>query len=271
VVVDDGSLVVHRHALERVLHEIASPKIRLVLLTENGGQIPAFYAGLDATSGDFVCLLDPDDRYAPTFLEEALAAHLNGALYCPVVSTDQYLLSSHGIVSGCYTGHNRSLMKTANDGREIPSDMPARLLFFPPTRGGWPWSSTSAMMFRRAALNLIRPRKKLAYRRAADSYLAHGAHLLGGSLILTKPLVYRGVHNGNGWLSSAVFSIGQNRKRPEGESRQAECIMDVMEAIQANGAGEELQKRNRGTLRRRLRNSASKRWRRLTKWAGMSR
>jgi glycosyltransferase involved in cell wall biosynthesis len=270
VVVDDASGANHLQALQRIHEEIGSPKIRLVLLTENGGQIPAFYAGLDATSGDFVCLLDPDDRYAPTFLEEALSAHLNGTLYCPIVSTDQYLLGPHGIMTGCYTGHNRGLIKMENNAREIPCDTLARLLFFPKTQGGWPWSSTSAMMFRRAALNLIRPRKKLAYRRAADSYLANGAHLLGGSLFLTKPLLYRGVHSGNGWLSSAVFSLGQNRKRPEGESRHAECIRDVVEAICANGAGEELQKRSKRTLGQRLRSSTLKRWRRLTEQTGTS-
>src|SRR5262245_48170221 len=42
VIVDDASLPAHRHALERILEEIGSPKIRLILLTENGGQIPAF-------------------------------------------------------------------------------------------------------------------------------------------------------------------------------------------------------------------------------------
>ena len=49
-------------------------------------------------------------------------------------------------------------------------------------------------MFRRAALNLMRPYRPLGYKIQADAYLAQGAHLLGGTLFLTKPLIYRGIH-----------------------------------------------------------------------------
>jgi hypothetical protein len=43
------------------------------------------------------------------------------------------------------------------------------------------WTSISAMMFRRAALNILRPNRELAYKRAFDAYMAQGAQLFGKS------------------------------------------------------------------------------------------
>src|SRR5690625_232154 len=103
VVVDDASSPEHRRRLRAILSEVDDTRIRLINLSENIGQILSFYVGLDNTEGDFVCLLDPDDRYAQTFIEESLSAHLNGSISCPITSTDQYLASRRGIVSGSNT------------------------------------------------------------------------------------------------------------------------------------------------------------------------
>jgi glycosyltransferase involved in cell wall biosynthesis len=244
VIVDDGSEREHRLGVEAIINDIGSGKIRLLALEENRGQIPAFFAGLDATSGNFVCLLDPDDRYAETFLADALAAHLNDTLFCPILCCDQQLVQNDTVITGSNTWHKmRFLSWQAGNMAPVPQGATERLLFFPPNAKGWLWTSTSSLMFRRSAVNLMRPNKPLAYKRAADSYLAQGAHLLGGTLFLTKPLIYRRVHPGNSWLNQELFFTCQENGQPNLVNRTSECLVDVIEAIQHNGGAAQL-KRN---------------------------
>jgi glycosyltransferase involved in cell wall biosynthesis len=268
VVIDDGSDPAHVLAVEAIIEKIASPKITLVRMEENAGQIPAFFAGLSYTSGEFVCLLDPDDRYDDAFLEAALAAHLNPVTFCPIVSTDQRLLTASGAITGVYAAHS---LKSAHQRHpDAVATLGAfmgvggyDLLYFPAERAGWLWTSTSAMMFRRAALHYLRPHKVLSYRGSADSYLAQGAHLLGGTLFVDKPLVYRTVHASNAWLTEHVFSMSQNKKKTYGEERSRQCRADAIEATAANGAPPLYKARPKGLLAK-WRRSFDKRWRRLT-------
>lgn len=265
VVMDDGSDPAHVLAVEAIIAKIASPKIRLISLEDNSGQIPVFFAGLTYTSGEFVCLLDPDDRYAETFLEAALATHLNPVTFCPIVSTDQRLLSAGGALTGVYAGY--SLHSQRGDGhldsigRMHTGGLETHeLLYIPAERPGWHWTSTSAMMFRRAALHYLRPNKVLGYKRAADAYLAQGAHLLGGTLFLDQPLVYRTVHRGNSWLVEHIFAAAQHHGRTGGKPQTALCLADAIEAIAANGG---VLPKHRGRLAK-LQRSVDKRWRRVT-------
>ncbi len=263
VVIDDASDRGHALAAETIVRRIASPKIRFHALQENVGQIQAFFAGLDAIKGEFVCLLDPDDRYAENFIEEALRAHLNAAVYAPIVCTDQFIVHDGAVITGTYSHFN---MRHAAGG-VVPSEIPPDLHYVMPRARGWHWTSTSAMMFRRPALDLMRPHKRLPYPGSADSYLAQGAHLLGGSLFLNRPLVYRLAHGSNAWLTSGVFASTQNKRRADGtaEERSRDCLIDVVEAIRANGGGEHLQaeKPRKRFWRRKLR-SIEKRWLRWT-------
>ncbi len=79
-----------------------------------------------------------------------------------------------------------------------------KLFYIPSENIGWFWSSTSSMMFRRAALKLIEPDIKIEYKRAADLFLGVGSHALGGTLYLSKPLVYRSLHEKNNYLVSEI-------------------------------------------------------------------
>jgi len=259
VVVDDCSDVEHRETARRIVNEIGSPKIRLLALSENVGQIPAFYAGLDVTKGPFACLLDPDDRYAESFLAEMVAAHCNPIRYGALVSCEQYLLQDDQVVTGVQTAHMARLkLGGAAPGEWIGPD----LRFIPSDAPGWHWSTTSGMMFRRAALEAMRPRRKLGYRGDADAYLAPGAHALGSSMFLAKALMYRGVHADNDWLRRDVIGMLQVPKRTVvGKARRA----DVIEAIIANDYGADLARATHGkrSLPARLKRSFLKRWRRL--------
>lgn len=264
VVVDDCSDADHRETARRIIDEIGSPKMRLLALSENVGQIPAFYAGLDATKGPFACLLDPDDRYAETFLAEMIAAHCNPIRYGALVSCEQFLLQGDQVVTGVQTAHMARLkLGDAAPGEWIGPD----LRFIPADAPGWHWSTTSGMMFRRDALEAMRPRRKLGYRGDADAYLAPGAHALGSSMFLAKALMYRGVHADNDWLRRDVIGMLQVPKRAVvGKARRA----DALEAIIANGYEADLARAKRGkrTMSQRLRRSFAKR---LHRWASLTR
>jgi glycosyltransferase involved in cell wall biosynthesis len=267
VVVDDCSDPDHRLAAEAIIDGIGSSKIKLIALRENRGQISAFFVGLDATSAQFVSLLDPDDRYEREFLKEMVEAHLNETVYCPIACSDQMLLQGSSIISR--TNHHRKIqyMQTGASGvveisTGVTQDKSKRLFFIEPARTGWHWTSSSSMMFRRPALELMRPRKPLSYKAFADSYLAKGAHMLGGSLFLTKPLVYRGVHRANTYIDRGLFGTFQSKQKEHGAPS---ALADVREAIEANGAGHELKKSEKRTAWNRWRRSLRKRLAELTR------
>lgn len=234
VVVDDGSSPEHRVRLEAILSTISDNRVRYLPLPENVGQVPAFFAGLDASSGEFVCPLDPDDRYAQTFLEEAVAAHL-GVVMCPMLSTDQYLLTSKGLISGGYHGLRRAGWARVGDAY-VASDIATRVYYFSPHVKAWPWCTTSCLMFRRTALEFLRPHKPFPLKRALDAYLAQGCHQLGGTLFYAKPLVYRTLHENNSWVSNKLFSSFQDSKRPEAVVRNDQTLSLAIEAMIHNGA-----------------------------------
>jgi glycosyltransferase involved in cell wall biosynthesis len=270
VVVDDGSDQPHRDAVERIVAGVGSPRIMLLQLPENIGQTPAAYAALDKTSGAFVCILDPDDRYARTFIEDAVAGHLNESVFCPVLSTDQYLVMNGAVIAGTLTWQRQRFIVPECGLLVVPERPSVRLLHFPAAWGGWHWSSTSSLMFRRSALELMRPKGPVAWPMDIDSYLAQGAHLLGGTLFLTKSLVYRTVHSGNAYMLDRVLSIEHHVGRFDGEEHGRLRLQDVLAAIKANGGEAFLkhakaERRRRRGLVARLGRSFSKRWRR---WKG---
>jgi glycosyltransferase involved in cell wall biosynthesis len=267
VVVDDASELPHRAALQRIVEDIGSPRIGLVELPENVGQTMAAFAGLDNTRGEFVCILDPDDRYAEAFVAEALGGHLNETVYCPVISTDQFLVADGAVVAGTLTDQRLRFLDTDHGINVIPDRQKPRLLYYPAGWGGWHWGSTSSMMFRRAALEMMRPKSPPSWLMDLDSYFAQGAHLMGGTLFLTKSLVYRTVHADNAYLVNRIISLAATHVgKFDGPGHSRLRLQDALAAIEANGGGALLrqakaQRRRRGLFAR-LGRSIAKRWRR---------
>lgn len=233
VVVDDASSTEHRARLEQIIHSIADERINLLALSKNVDQIPAFFAGLERTRGEFVCLLDPDDRYAESFLEESLATHLNETVFCPVASTDQYLLGEQGLISAVNTQQRMRSMQRVGKAYRL-DDRPPNILFIPRAVAGWHWASTSSLMFRRAALAHLKPHRALTFWKGADAYLAIGAHALGGTLFLPKPLVYRSIHQNNSSLKPDIYATVQDKKR-QASPRMHLIRRDVAEVLAHNG------------------------------------
>jgi hypothetical protein len=211
---------------------------------------------LAETSGEFVSALDPDDRLHPAFLEEMVRAHLNETVFCPIACSEQKLLRINGaLMTGTLTG-GRGKSRRQWLGRDgpvrvdiaIPDDEP--LLYFPSSERGWHWTTTSAMMMRRLAIGFLVPNKHLAYNDSLDAYLGFGAHFLGGTLFVRKPLVYRGVHPRNAYISEDIFSMAQIRTRAGAPHHAPECKRDAVEAMFHNGVSRLFDERHLGEVLR---------------------
>jgi len=246
VVVDDFSDRDHRQKALNIIDEINDDRVTVLLSESNEGQLPSFFAGLARTSGEFVCLLDPDDRYMPTFLEDSLTAHLNLYVMTPIVCSDQVLVSKRGqIGSGQRFTTYQPAMTKRGVALEIPEGQKPSLLFFDASVPGWHCTSTSSMMFRRAAVNYMKPNRPLAYKACADVYLARGCHMLGGTLFLGKALVYRTLHDGNDWISDTIYASSQEKSRPDATWWDKETYQDVVQALLASGLSESAKDRIR--------------------------
>lgn len=211
VIVDDHSKPASSAKMANIVKAIGDERITLVRNASNIGQTHSFYAGLDHTTAEFVCLLDPDDRYLPDFLATMLAAHLNPLLIAPLAFCNQQLMrGDHIQLTGT---QSEFLVKQAKAGKFGEMEENLRRFGYsahaPASARGWIWTSTSSIMFRRDAVEMIRPIKKLPYNHA-DTYLAKGTHLLGGSLFVHKVLVSRTIHNKNDFTNSRIFASHQS-------------------------------------------------------------
>lgn len=237
VIVDDCSTEAHFSVVSQEVAKLADDRFKLVRNPENLGQIPSVYRGIDEIDAAFMAVLDPDDRYAPEFIARMLAVHLNPLIFCPLVSCDQHLLKiGDGIITA--TQNERGLERLASGAAETERQMFEELGFhryIPPIEAGWHWTTTSSMMFRTDALKLIKPNRKLEYKCHADAYLANGAHMLGGTMLLRQPLVYRGIHDSNDFIAPAIFSMFQKQGKPNAIFRSHMAKRDVIEAFLANG------------------------------------
>ena len=237
VVVDDRSEEHHFVKVSELVARLNDTRFSVVRNTTNVGMVHSICRGMDQSDAAFVSILDPDDRYAPSFLERLLQIHLSPALYCPLVCCDQYL---YRIGDGIITSTARRLDSSFFDQEKTVREQKCFLSYgfhryVWPTENGWHWTSTSSMMFRADALRLIVPTKDLAYRGNGDDYFANGAHMLGGSILLHEPLVYRGLHKNNDYMSEAVFSMFRRYERKGAQSLSEIAKIDVVESFLKNG------------------------------------
>ena len=195
VVVDDCSLDHHVAKLRQIVQELADPRIRVLEMKENRGQTFGVFAALAESSGEFVALLDPDDRYDPTFIDKMLRCHLNPCIYAAVAACEMGLFRQNGqCVTRTYVGFKQAAMEQG-----VLPKVEARYMdfgfsaYYPSTKTGWLWGTTSSLMFRRDALMLLRqvsfmPDLKIC----ADTYCVTGCHILGGTLFVDETLSWRG-------------------------------------------------------------------------------
>src|SRR5277367_3658802 len=87
IIIDDFSDSDHRIRLREVLAR--KPAVKALWSTANIGQISSFYRAVEVSDANFFCVLDPDDRYLPSFLEDMVSVHLNPYAYAGMACCDQ--------------------------------------------------------------------------------------------------------------------------------------------------------------------------------------
>jgi glycosyltransferase involved in cell wall biosynthesis len=214
IVVDDASTDDSIERVEAYVREHAgNRRLRLLRHEHNQGQMAAFWTGLQEASGVFVTFVDADDLLLPDFLDTHVGVHCN---FPPVALTcsSQYVIAENGALIA------------AND---TAAATYGRLMSVAPQDSPGPLPSTSAMMFRRGALDLIFPTQHGGYRICADNYLGLFARLLGSCILIpSRHGLYRR-HGQNNYANVPVIGgeIGYNREENQGRPPHASAIGEI--------------------------------------------
>lgn len=231
VVVDDCSTDGSAEAIADILARLgAERRVRFIRHEENRGQLAAMLTGLDATTAPFVAWLDADDVWLPQFLERHIAHHLNGQVNAAISTSNMAIIDAGGTL---VAGADPSMSTTSplrkpdrtfpirparllQHGRSIdlaPAD-PVEPVFINRRYESWVWSPTSGMVFRRTAIDTIRPSHSEGIRTSADHYLARFSHVVGGTLWMSETLGCYRIHGRNGFAKWAVRGDGPVGQQP---------------------------------------------------------
>lgn len=179
MVVDDGSTDDSREI-------ISSYGSRIVpILKENGGQASAFNAGIAASLGEIICMLDADDSFYPDKVERVI----------PYSQPATILYHPLQIEPGMGTIPPRAITPQAD------------YYHFAQRYGFVPYmaSPTSGLIIRRdLALSLL-PLPTEHVRVSADDFVIMGAALLGKVIAIPHVLGCYRVHGENGWYGKSVL------------------------------------------------------------------
>jgi glycosyltransferase involved in cell wall biosynthesis len=186
VVIDDGSTDGTRQLVadwDGAYNGKAHPRIELIS-TPNRGQSAALEAGFGACSGQYIALLDADDRWLPEKLarsKEALVSHPQAGF----VVHPLYVIDG----DGHRTGAVRPRVARLSDG-----DMRAEAR----RTGRVIVGSCSSMVIQRAVFHSLLPFPTTRFAFGADYYLALGACLVTPVVAIREPLSEYRVHSGGG-------------------------------------------------------------------------
>jgi glycosyltransferase involved in cell wall biosynthesis len=230
VVVDDCSTDGSPEVILDVLARIGDGRVRFIRHEENRGQMAAMLSGLDATTAPFVAWLDADDMWFPEHIERHIAHHLNPQVNTAISTSNMAVVDAAGIV---IAGADPSMSTTSplrkaersfavrasrfvHTGEEIAfsADIPHEPVFINRNYEPWIWSPTSGMVFRRAAVEAIRPARSSRLRTSADHYLARFCHVVGGTIWIGETLGCYRVHGRNGFAKRSILGDGPIGEQP---------------------------------------------------------
>jgi len=179
IVIDDGSTDNSRQVITAYGDRI------IPIFKENGGQASAFNAGFTISQGAIVCLLDADDVWLPTKVEQVVkVANANpsaSVIYHPVQNIDQ---------TGQPFGQVWPPYKV------IQGNISKQVVH---TGGWWPFSPSTGLSFTRSFLKRVMTIPEVEYRICADTYLADLSPFFGDVIGIEQPLSYFRIHTTNNW------------------------------------------------------------------------
>ena len=213
VVVDDGSTDNSRQILTSYGNGI------IPVFKPNGGQASALNAGFAASKGEIVCLLDSDDVWLPSKVEEIVRA---------AEANDKAMFIYHA--------YQRADTNLRPFGKVLPlsfleGDISAKIRR---SGGCWPFPPTSALGFRRSILSTVMPIPESLFRTCADACLAYSIPLIAPVAAIRQPLCMYRLHGSNGYASrqlsrdDAVAADGLKVKRYQ---RNVEGVNQVLARI----------------------------------------
>jgi glycosyltransferase involved in cell wall biosynthesis len=182
VVVDDGSTDESREILNSYGNRIVS------VLKENGGQGSAFNAGVAASRGEIICLLDSDDSFDTSKVERVIPHCVPGSMVYHRLRLDP----------------DGELFPGSSAGDADPYGYAQRYRFVP-----YVGSPTSGLTFRRDLALRLTPLPTEDVRKCADDFLVRGAALTGKVIGIPDVLANYRVHGGNAWY----FTQGQKSRQ----------------------------------------------------------
>ena len=243
VVLDDSSTDGSADRIRGVIESLGDTRFQAILRRENGGQMVTMLEGLDATSSPFVAFLDADDLWHPAFLERHVSAHMSSrgvaAVSCSnlaVVDADGTQLSG-GKPNFFRVNPHQPYQKHIVAEEEL--DTETRLFVAPGIISEWIWNATSAMMFRRAVLEVLRPARPERLRICADRYLARVSHMLGGTVRIERSLGCYRLHGRNGFAKNPLLGARTAFGRPPrsivvaADEELVRCLCDKAELLRA--------------------------------------
>jgi len=190
IIVDDASTDSSPEIIQEFINNNLNSEIKFSFIRhkENKGQIASSLTGFQACKGVFMTVLDADDIWDENFLKYSIEAHLNQKAAFVFCDYHEIGEQSELLAKNCFFGSPKQ--KTDND-----------LILYTLSKkpiGGWHWSPTSCVVFRRKALEYFTNINTQEWLMCADTLIFNYAHLIGDSLYLNKPLMYYRLHKKNG-------------------------------------------------------------------------
>ncbi len=203
IIVDDYSSDKSCEIVENFIADNQNLKITLIKQTSNQGQLSAMLKGLKEANGEFVSFIDSDD----VLLKDYAASHIKTHLQTSVAFTSCRIVEIgeddevHTLNSISSPKTNEKFLLGRNDIENIKEldDITVNYWILKHKRfGGWYWSPNSSAMFRKSALEIILNYPNTdKWRICPDKFLFNFAHLIGGSAIISEPLVGYRRHKNN--------------------------------------------------------------------------
>ncbi|MGG6269251.1 glycosyltransferase family 2 protein [Leptolyngbya sp. AN03gr2] len=188
IVVDDRSTDDSARILQDKFGQ--SEAVKLILKEQNEGQLAAFQAGFEASTGDLVCFLDADDLYKETYIETILKFYQAHPV-CEFLFLSADFFGAEERISSCYPPQCFSKRNYRDLGYSKLTTL---------HRKTWIGHRTSTVSMRRSVLEKLFPLPFLEdWRIRADDCLVYGASIVGArKFYLEAPLVKYRVHGSNG-------------------------------------------------------------------------
>ncbi len=212
IVCDDGSSDNSRE----IIKTLAASEPRIVLLSkDNGGQASALNRALRESRGEIICVLDADDSFMPTKLQQVVRAFGDSPIAGMVIHNLQ-------VIDG--EGRHRRVARYVGRGY-LGSEVPTLRL-------GLPIPQASGLSFRREVLGAICPIPEEAFRSVADWAIGYAAAFLTITECVPEALARYRIHDRNlsgTTATGAKLEEDQIRKTLAGMERVLRFVSDTLE------------------------------------------